>query len=206
MGVTTVVASSDNRRGHIDFGANPSPHLYLLDSVGSTDDWSLLVSHPGWTTKLREGVRPVELSPEDTLRQMIDTAKLGTKVFWLGHNITAANAQWIIAHAHQMGLWATTLPPPTPSGSSPTPTRWGLLPTANLPPRPIASGLTPAWTRCCTWAATNWASFPTNCCVRFETTPKGPPPLPPTTTPSACRLPTPTFAITPTSWPLITLR
>jgi hypothetical protein len=35
---------------------------------------------------------------------MIDTAKLGTKVFWLGHNITAANAQWIIAHAHQMGL------------------------------------------------------------------------------------------------------
>ena len=104
MGVTTVVASSDNRRGHIDFGANPSPHLYLLDSVGSTDDWSLLVSHPGWTTKLREGVRPVELSPEDTLRQMIDTAKLGTKVFWLGHNITAANAQWIIAHAHQMGL------------------------------------------------------------------------------------------------------
>ena len=104
MGVTTVVASSDNRRGHIDLAANPSPHLYLLDSVGSTDDWSLLVSHPGWTTKLREGVRPVELSPEDTLRQMVDTARLGTRVFWLGHNITAANAQWIIAHAHQMGL------------------------------------------------------------------------------------------------------
>ena len=38
MGVTTVVASSDNRRGHIYMGANPSPHIYLLDSVGSNPD------------------------------------------------------------------------------------------------------------------------------------------------------------------------
>lgn len=104
MGVTTVVASSDSHRGHIDFTANPSPHLVLLDSVGSTDDWSLLIGHPGWTTKLREGAHPVELTPEDTLQQLADTAKLGTKVVWLGHNITAANTQWIISHAHQMGF------------------------------------------------------------------------------------------------------
>src|SRR4029078_1843050 len=31
-GLTTIVASVDNRRGHIDFSANPKPHLYLLDS------------------------------------------------------------------------------------------------------------------------------------------------------------------------------
>ena len=42
MGVTTVVARSDSERGLIDFNANPRPHLYLVDSIGSTDDWSLL--------------------------------------------------------------------------------------------------------------------------------------------------------------------
>ena len=104
MGVTTVVASADSRRGHIDFNANPSPHLYLLDSIGTTDDWSLLIGRDSWSAKLRESTRPVELSPDDTLRQMTDTAKLGTKVLWLGPNLTAANTQWIIAHAHQMGL------------------------------------------------------------------------------------------------------
>lgn len=104
MGVTTVVASSDPRRGHIDLNANPSPHLYLLDSIGTTDDWSLLAGQPGWTAKLHEGVRPTELGPEDTLRQLSDTAKLGTKVLWIGHEVTAANAQWIITHARQMGF------------------------------------------------------------------------------------------------------
>jgi len=105
MGVTTVVVSADNRRGQIDQHASPSPHLYLLDSVGSTDDWSLLIGRPEWSKKLKDvNGRSVELSPEDTARQLADTAKLGTKVVWLGHNLTAANTQWIIEHAHQMGL------------------------------------------------------------------------------------------------------
>jgi len=104
MGVTTVVASSDDRRGLIDSSANPTPHLYLLDSVGSTDNWSLLAKHPEWAAKLKEGAHPAELSPEDTARQLVDTAHLGTRVVWLGHNLTAANSQWIIARAHQMGL------------------------------------------------------------------------------------------------------
>ena len=104
MGVTTIVASGDNRRGHIDFAANPKPHLYLLDSVGSTDNWSLLIGHDDWTSKLREGAHPVELSPEDTARQINATAKLGTRVLWLGWDITAANAQWIITRAKQLGL------------------------------------------------------------------------------------------------------
>ena len=104
MGVTTVVASSDDRRGHIDFAANPSPHLYLLDSIGTTDNWSLLIGHREWTAKLKEGAHPVELSPEDTARQLNDTARLGTRVLRLGWDLTAANTQWIVAHAHQMGL------------------------------------------------------------------------------------------------------
>ncbi len=104
MGVTTIVASSDARRGHIDFAASPAPHLYLLDSVGTTDNWSLLMGHGEWTEKLHEGAHPAELSPEDTANQINATARLGTRVLWLGWDITAANAQWIITRAHQLGL------------------------------------------------------------------------------------------------------
>lgn len=104
MGVTTVVASSDERRGHVDFTANPSPHLYLLDSVGTTDDWSLLIGKPEWAAKLKEGARPAELSPDDTAKQLNDAAHMGTRVLWLGHDLTAANTQWIITRAHQLGM------------------------------------------------------------------------------------------------------
>ncbi|MFZ0746127.1 MAG: amidohydrolase family protein [Terracidiphilus sp.] len=104
MGVTTVVARSDSEHGHIDFSANPRPNLYLVDSIGSTDDWSLLIGHNDWTAKLKVGAHPVELSPEDTARQMNATLRLGTRVLWLGWDLTAINSQWIIAHAHQLGL------------------------------------------------------------------------------------------------------
>jgi hypothetical protein len=104
MGVTTVVAASDARRGVVDYASSPAPHLYLLDSVGATDNWNLLAKHPEWVLKLREGPHSVELSPEDSVRQLTETARLGTRVVLLGHNITAANAQWIIARAHQLGL------------------------------------------------------------------------------------------------------
>jgi hypothetical protein len=104
MGVTTVVAVSDVKRGAVDLAASPSPRLYLMDSVGSTDNWSLLAKRPEWVLKLRQLGRPSELSPEDTLHQLNDTSRLGTRAVWLGHNITAANAQWIMARAHQMGL------------------------------------------------------------------------------------------------------
>jgi hypothetical protein len=104
MGVTTVAVRSDHRYGLIDFAANPSPHLYLIDSIGATDNWSLLAKRPEWALKLREGAHPAELSPEDTARQLIDTVRLGTRVLLLGHNLTAANTQWLIAQAHQIGL------------------------------------------------------------------------------------------------------
>jgi Amidohydrolase family len=104
MGVTTVVASADDRRGVIDSAANPSPHLYMVDSIGTTDDWSLLAKSPDWAATLKDGAHPAELSPEQTARQLADTAKLGTRVLWLGHNLTAANTQLIIARAHQLGL------------------------------------------------------------------------------------------------------
>lgn len=104
MGVTTVVARADAERGFIDFGAHPSPHVYAIDTAGTTDNWSLLARRPEWVGKLREGPHPVELSTEDTARQMTDTAKLGTRVLLLEPDITAANAQWIIGQAHELHL------------------------------------------------------------------------------------------------------
>jgi hypothetical protein len=104
MGVTTVVARADYQRGFIDFRAQPSPHIYLIDSIGVTDNWSLLARQPEWVSKLREGPHPAELSPQDTARQMVDTARLGTRVLLLSFNLTAANSQWILARAHEMGL------------------------------------------------------------------------------------------------------
>jgi len=45
------------------FHGQSSPHLYLVDSVGSTDDWSLLARRPDWVATLKEGAHPAELSP-----------------------------------------------------------------------------------------------------------------------------------------------
>jgi hypothetical protein len=104
MGVTTVVTRNDHQHGLVDHGANPRPHLYLIDSVGVTDNWSLLAKQPVWAGKLKQGTRPVELSPEDTYRQLNDTARMGTRVVLLGHEVTAANTQLIVARAHQLGL------------------------------------------------------------------------------------------------------
>jgi hypothetical protein len=104
MGVTTVVARSDHEHGLVDYASNPRPNIVPIDSVGTTDDWSLLAKQPLWTSKLRQGARPIELSPEDTGHQLSDTARLGTRVIFIGHNITAANTQLIISRAHQLGL------------------------------------------------------------------------------------------------------
>jgi hypothetical protein len=104
MGVTTVVARADAQRGFIDSSAHPSPHIYPIDTIGITDNWSLLARQPEWVYKLHEGAHPVELSPQDTARQMADTARLGTRVLLLTSHLTAANSQWIVARAHEMGL------------------------------------------------------------------------------------------------------
>ena len=104
MGVTTVVVRNDHEHGLIDFAANPRPHLYMIDSVGVTDNWSLLAKQPEWLGKLKEGPRPAELNPGDTNQQLNETARLGTRVVLLGHQVTAANTQLIVARAHQLGL------------------------------------------------------------------------------------------------------
>lgn len=104
LGVTTIVARNDREHGMVDRAANPRPHLYMIDSVGVTDNWSLLSKYPEWAAKLREGVHSVELTPGDANMQLNETARMGTRVIFLGHRVTAANTQLIVARAHQLGL------------------------------------------------------------------------------------------------------
>ncbi len=103
-GVTTIVGSGDDRRGILFEHANPSPHLYAADSAGSTDDYSLLRAQPEWHDLLADGKSPHELSPEETTRQLQETARRGTRVIWIGHNITPANTAAIISQSHRLGM------------------------------------------------------------------------------------------------------
>ena len=103
-GVTTIVGSGDDRRGKLDEHASPSPHVYALDSAGSTDDYSLLRDQPAWRDKLADGTNPHELAPEETTRQLQATAARGTRVIWIGHNITPANTAAIISQSRKLGM------------------------------------------------------------------------------------------------------
>jgi hypothetical protein len=103
-GVTTIVGSGDDRRGKLLEHASPSPHLYPLDSAGSTDDWSLLRDRPEWRDKLADHDQPRELTPADTKAQLIATAKRGTRAIWIGWNITQDNARAIIGESHTLGM------------------------------------------------------------------------------------------------------
>ena len=103
-GVTTVVGTGDDRRGHLLEHASPSPHLYPIDSAGSTDDWSLLREQPEWHDKLADNDHPHELTPAETKAQLAATAKRGTRAIWIGWNITQDNARAIIAESHRLGM------------------------------------------------------------------------------------------------------
>ena len=104
MGVTTIVGSQDDRRGMLKFDAHPSPHIYPLDSAGLTDDYSLLIRLPGWKDKLKEGNDSAELSEEDATAQVVEAARRGTRVIWLGHSLTATHTKVIISECHRLGL------------------------------------------------------------------------------------------------------
>ena len=103
-GVTTIVASGDDRRGLVFLAADPSPQVYLADIAGSTDDWSLLRGDPQWRERLRDGDAPHELGAADTRAQIDETARRGTRVLWIGRGITSANTVTIVEEARRTGL------------------------------------------------------------------------------------------------------
>jgi len=70
MGVTTIVAIQDDRRGKLKMDAHPSPHVHPLDFVGSIDAYSLLMSIPRWANKLKDSNDSVELNEQETEAQL----------------------------------------------------------------------------------------------------------------------------------------
>jgi hypothetical protein len=104
MGVTTVVASQDDRRGRLFLKGNPSPHIYLMDGAGSNDGYDLLAESPEWAGKLKGKEGDAELSWEDSSRMMDEQARMGVKALWLGHNLTAGNTRRIIEKARRLGI------------------------------------------------------------------------------------------------------
>ncbi len=104
MGVTTVAASADDRRGELFLSANPSPHVYLLDGTGSSDDFDLLGSRPEWKAKLKGHDPDIELSWEDNGRMMDEQSRMGVRGLWLGHNLTSANTRRILTKARELGM------------------------------------------------------------------------------------------------------
>ena len=98
-GVTTIGATGDDRRGALFLAADPSPHIYPVDSAGTTDDWSLLRGDPAWRDLLADGSQTHELQHEEIVDQIGETLRRGTRVLWIGHNITADNTASIIAEA-----------------------------------------------------------------------------------------------------------
>jgi hypothetical protein len=104
MGVTTIVGSQDDRRGMLKLDARPGPHVYPIDSAGLTDDYSLLMSLPRWSRKLKESNAYTELSDAATKAQIAESARHGTRAVWLGHNLTAAHTKLILEECQRLGL------------------------------------------------------------------------------------------------------
>jgi hypothetical protein len=104
MGVTSVALSQDDRRGRWFLRAHPIPHVYLLDGIGSNDEFDMLADRPEWASKLKGHEGESELSWEDSSRMMDQQIKLGVRGLWLGHNLTPANTRRIIAKARRLGF------------------------------------------------------------------------------------------------------
>ena len=104
MGVTTIVGLQDSRRGKLKLDAHPSPHVYPFDGAGFIDEDSLLFSLPQWRSKIKKGEDFANLNEQETKAQIKELARRGTRVIWLGHDLTAARTKFIIAECHRFGL------------------------------------------------------------------------------------------------------
>jgi hypothetical protein len=104
MGVTTIVGNQDDRRGMLKLDAHPSPHIYPLDGGGFIDQYSLLISLPQWSSKIKKGEDFQNLSKQETKAQIEELARRGTRAIWIGPDLTTAQTKFIIAECHRLGL------------------------------------------------------------------------------------------------------
>jgi len=104
MGVTTIVGFQDERRGILKLDAHPSPHIYLLEGAGFIDQYSLLMSLPHWSSKLKKGEEFYNLSEPETKAQIEELAARGTRAVWVGQDLSAEQTKFIIVECHRFGL------------------------------------------------------------------------------------------------------
>ena len=104
MGVTSIVGFQDDRRGRLKRDANPSPHIYPLDGAGFIDQYSLLISLPQWSSKIKKGAEFQDLSEQETKGQIEELARRGTRAVWVGQDLSAAQTKFIISECHRFGL------------------------------------------------------------------------------------------------------
>jgi hypothetical protein len=93
MGVTSIVGFQDDRRGRLKRDANPSPHIYPLDGAGFIDQYSLLISLPQWSSKIKKGAEFQDLSEQETKAQIEELARRGTRAVWVGQDLSAAQTK-----------------------------------------------------------------------------------------------------------------
>ncbi len=104
MGVTTIVGLQDERRGMLKRDAHPSPHIYPFDGAGFIDRYSLLFSLPQWRSKVKEGEDVANLNEQETKDQIQELARNGTRVIWLGQELTPEQTKLIVKEGHKLGL------------------------------------------------------------------------------------------------------
>jgi hypothetical protein len=104
MGVTTIVGLQDDRRGMLKRDAHPTPHIYPFDGAGFIDQYSLLFGLPQWRSKIKAGQDFASLNEQETKNQLKELAQEGTRVIWLGQDLTPEQTKLIIKESHQLGL------------------------------------------------------------------------------------------------------
>ena len=104
MGVTTIVGLQDERRGMLKRDAHPSPHIYPFDGGEFIDRYSFLFSLPQWRSKVKEGEDFANLNEQETKDQLKELAQNGTRVIWLGQEITPEQTKPIVKEGHKLGL------------------------------------------------------------------------------------------------------
>jgi hypothetical protein len=103
MGVTSIVGIDDpgGRRGPLFLKANPSPHVYRLESVYGYDE-SKLSPPPESTGELRERGR--KLSSKELRAQVDSLSHAGFKVLLLHYALSPEQTKIVARRAHKLGL------------------------------------------------------------------------------------------------------
>lgn len=103
MGVTSIVGIDDpgGRRGPLYLQADPSPHIYRLESVSGFDE-SKMSPPPDSTGDLRNRGR--KLSSKELKDQVDSLGRAGFKVLLLHYALSPEQTKVVVRRAHERGI------------------------------------------------------------------------------------------------------